>query len=245
MKKKKLEKKYFVNLIFASEMQEDKTAKPPTTHALEVAGESLILHPEKVIYWPRLEALLIADLHLGKVSHFRKAGIGVPTELVQKNFDRLAQVIAEFEPKVLILLGDLFHSSTNSEWDAFGEFLKQYPDLDVELVVGNHDILATDLYFKYHIQLHYDVLQVPPFIFSHEPLDLKAYEGDLYNLCGHIHPGVRLRGAGRQSLRLACFYFGEAQGILPAFGEFTGKFVIAPKKKDQVVAIAEGELVPV
>jgi metallophosphoesterase superfamily enzyme len=64
----------------------------------------------------------------------------------------------------------------------------------------------------------------------------------LYNLAGHIHPGVNLVGRGRQSLTLPCFYFGSRQGFLPAFGMFTGLARIAPKKDDKVFVVADNKI---
>jgi uncharacterized protein len=63
-----------------------------------------------------------------------------------------------------------------------------------------------------------------------------------YNLAGHIHPGVSLRGKGRQSLTLPCFYFGRHQALLPAFGVFTGLARIKPVKEDKVFVIVEDKI---
>jgi metallophosphoesterase superfamily enzyme len=79
------------------------------------------------------------------------------------------------------------------------------------------------------------------FIFTHHPLESIA-EGQ-YNIAGHIHPGIHLRGKGRQELTLPCFYFGGRQGLLPAFGAFTGLARIYPKKGEQVFAIAEDSVI--
>ncbi|HNU41619.1 MAG TPA: phosphoesterase, partial [Cyclobacteriaceae bacterium] len=65
----------------------------------------------------------------------------------------------------------------------------------------------------------------------------------VYNLSGHIHPAVRLKGTGRQSVMLPCFYFGKQQGILPAFGSFTGMARIVPKKEDRIFVIAENKVI--
>ena len=64
-----------------------------------------------------------------------------------------------------------------------------------------------------------------------------------YNLAGHVHPGVRLRGGPAQSVRLPCFYFNGHQGILPAFGNFTGNYKLKPKSGDKIIAIADQQLV--
>jgi len=60
-----------------------------------------------------------------------------------------------------------------------------------------------------------------------------------YNLIGHIHPGVQLKGSAKQSIKLPCFYFGVQQGILPAFGAFTGLTALKVKKNYRVFVIVE------
>ena len=44
-----------------------------------VAGEKLVLLPERVAYWPAKKALFVADFHLGKAASFRSAGIPLPS----------------------------------------------------------------------------------------------------------------------------------------------------------------------
>jgi len=46
-------------------------------------------------------------------------------------------------------------------------------------------------------------------------------------------------------LRLPCFWFGDAVGVLPAFGAFTGSAEVRPKRGDQVFVIAEEEVLKV
>ena len=63
-----------------------------------------------------------------------------------------------------------------------------------------------------------------------------------YVLAGHAHPCVVLTGAGRDRLRLPCFWLGDATknpvGVLPAFGSFTGMHPIARRPRDRVFAVA-------
>ena len=55
----------------------------------EVAGEKLVLLPEKVAYWPAKAALFVADFHLGKAASFRSAGIPLPSGTTRDNVERL------------------------------------------------------------------------------------------------------------------------------------------------------------
>jgi metallophosphoesterase superfamily enzyme len=60
---------------------------------IDLCGEVLELMPQKAIYWKRERALLIADLHLGKVNHFRKSGIPVPSKANEKNLELMIDLI--------------------------------------------------------------------------------------------------------------------------------------------------------
>jgi uncharacterized protein len=67
---------------------------------------------------------------------------------------------------------------------------------------------------------------------------------EFYNLCGHLHPSVQIHGKAKQSFRVDCFYFGKNQGILPAFGNFTGRSKMSVNKnEDKIFAIAENEII--
>ncbi|MNR69470.1 hypothetical protein D3C85_1947460 [compost metagenome] len=46
-----------------------------------------------------------------------------------------------------------------------------------------------------------------------------------------------------QSLKLRCFFQKSNQMILPAFGEFTGKFILKPEEDHLVYAIAGNEVI--
>jgi len=81
--------------------------------------------------------------------------------------------------------------------------------------------------------------ELAPFYLTHIPDEHKS----LYNLAGHIHPAVRLRGKARSYIKLPCFYFDANRCILPSFGTFTGSAVINPKKGDFVYAVLPNRIV--
>jgi len=110
----------------------------------------------------------------------------------------------------------------------------QFQHIEFHLVVGNHDILEKRYYMNLHLSEHYPVGNI---MCTHEPLDVHIDER--YNLCGHIHPAVRLKGKGKQDIRLPCFFFGSETGILPAFGSFTGLHTLKPLQDDKIFVIAD------
>ncbi len=206
-------------------------------------GDRFLLHPFRAMLWERTATLLLADLHLGKARHFRRAGIPVPQGVADATWDRLLSLLVDLQPRRVLFLGDLFHSDYNREWEELGDLTAQFDFIRFELVRGNHDILPGADYERVGIRLHRAELPEGPFVFSHHPLT--EVPAGYYNLAGHVHPAVRLRGRARQRTRLPCFYFGREQALLPAFGQFTGTQVIAPREGDQVYVIVEEEVVRV
>lgn len=204
-------------------------------------GEILFLHPLKAMFWKKPKILLIADLHLGKATHFRKAGIPIPEQVHESDLDRINELLQHYQPERIVFLGDLFHSEYNKAWLAFRTFCNDVIGFSPDLVLGNHDILHIENYD--FLNVHNEKLQIDPFVFSHEPLVDQDLNG-CYNFCGHIHPSVRLSGSARQSLRVPCFYFGENHGILPAFGNFTGTAKLRKTSlKDHFYAIANQKII--
>ena len=45
---------------------------------IKIHTHQFVLHPTGGIYWKEKQYWLLADVHLGKVAHFRKNGIPVP-----------------------------------------------------------------------------------------------------------------------------------------------------------------------
>ena len=189
------------------------------------------------MYWSQQRMLLISDVHLGKVSHFRKHGSARPGQAMYKNFQKLDAVVEHFNPEKICFLGDLFHSTLNNEWQLFEQWMQQV-DIPVVLVAGNHDIISPHKYEALGITIVSE-WELDGFLLMHHP---EEREG-LYTLAGHIHPAVVLEGMGRQFLKLPCFFRSPQQLILPAFGEFTGTYVMEPTKEDIVYVVTKEDVV--
>ncbi len=217
----------------------------PNAKSFNLRHQRLWLLPQKAVYWQKKKTLLIADLHIGKSGHFRANGIPVPQNVNKGNLQLLDELIEQIAPKHIIFLGDLFHSKVNQEWNEFRNWRKQYPDIEITLVIGNHDILPNKLYHASHISV-FKRLKIDPFLFVHdvEEAQHQNNQEELYLLGGHIHPALKLKGKGRQKMKFPCYYFGEYAGILPAFGLFTGTAIINPKESDTTFLIIEDQVLP-
>ena len=198
-----------------------------------INNQKFILHQSGAVFWEEKKMLLISDVHLGKVTHFRKHGIGIPKEAIFENFNRLKQVLEIFDAETIVFLGDLFHSKINTEWNFFVEWLKGHPQ-KIILVEGNHDIISKINYEDLNIEI-YSELVIDDFLLTHHPTEKEG----LFNFCGHIHPAIQLKGLGRQFLSLPCFFLKPNQLIFPAFGEFTGNAYMTPTENDKAYAITK------
>ena len=209
----------------------------PILHKIQ--SQNLWLSAQRSIFWEEEKALIVSDLHFGKTGHFRKWGIGVPQNIYKEDLQRLVNLLHHFRPKKLIVVGDFFHSSANTELDWFKRWRESFTSLQIVLVKGNHDILKESWYKEADIEVVQPTLLLKQFLFSHEECEAAV---DVYSFCGHIHPGVLVHGLGKQSLRFPCFYFDQNHCILPAFSKFTGAVAMDKDAATAIYAIVENEL---
>lgn len=182
-------------------------------------NELLTLTNQRVVYWPKHDVLILSDLHIGKTAHFRKSGIPVPLNVLEKDLERLKSLILHFNPKQLLIVGDLFHAELNQDVMLFKVWMQQFRALNIILVKGNHDKHVFDLYENLNIEILPNQLQLEPITFIHNISNLKD---ETFYISGHTHPGVLIKGKGRQKIKLPCFQVSKQQLILPAFSLFTG-----------------------
>lgn len=217
----------------------------PLLHTIR--DQHIWLSPERVAYWEEQGILLVADLHFGKTGHFRKSGIAVPQAVYKEDLQRLFHQISFFKPRELVIVGDLFHSHMNREMDFFLKWRNDLGDLPFTLVKGNHDILSKRWYAQAGITC-VPSLYIPPFGFLHDPAEAapdQSIPDEAFVFHGHVHPGVLMKGMGKQSLRFPCFYIREQEAVLPAFSHFSGLAMVQPTRHDRVFAIVNRSIISI
>jgi DNA ligase-associated metallophosphoesterase len=218
----------------------------PILHIIN--NNSFWVTPERSLFWEEENTLIVSDLHLGKTGHFRKSGIAVPQSIYKADLQRLMAQLYLFKAGRLIIVGDLTHSTINKELDLFIRWRKDFSLLHIDLVKGNHDILQDGWYDEADIKVSEWKLAAGPFLFLHDfkaQKKLTESEKKLYSFTGHLHPGISIKGKGKQSLRFPCFYFAKEYCVLPAFSRFTGTFKVKPQKDETVFAIVENGIVQI
>lgn len=203
-----------------------------TIHA---GGQALLLLPEKAVFLPESDTLLVADAHFGKAVSFRKLGVPVPHGTTSETLAGLSSLARRLALRRIIFLGDFLHSAhatAPATMAALARWRDEHALLDMILVRGNHDERAGD----------------PPWQLGIEPVDEPLKHGGLalchhpqpvpgaYTLAGHLHPCVNVGGRAHDWQRLPCFWFTREFGVLPAFGAFTGMQSIRAGRGERVFA---------
>jgi uncharacterized protein len=198
----------------------------------EVAGEHVHLFATRALYWSRQDALLIADLHLGKAATFRAAGIALPKGSTATDLRRLGETLDDCGATRVIVLGDLLHGpSRAAHWqEEWRNWRSQRPLLTVQVIGGNHDRALPG--FDLGIEYLGVARELGPFELRHLP----RANSQLHVLSGHTHPVVRLPGI---SGRWPAFVLGPRHTVLPAFSLFTGGLPMETSDSDFAVCVGD------
>lgn len=180
------------------------------------ANQAIKLLPSGALLFPHQQVLVIADLHLGKMLALQDMGIPGHAFADLPTMQKLFQDISSFQPKKLLLLGDVFHQKSRNMQQLVKWFFEILAPLVPKIVVtlGNHDKGLFKADFKPNI-LVVESYKWVGIIFVHEPVE------DVFCMAGHIHPGIKIK-KGKLGQVYKAFLIHKKQLILPAYGVHTG-----------------------
>lgn len=211
----------------------------PSGHCtVDIAGEALHLLPQKAVWMPSRQALLIADAHIGKAVSFRALGVPVPRGTTQETLGMISELIDAWGAKRVVFLGDFLHSSRSHAaptMAAVTRWRERHAACELTLVRGNHDDRAGDPPRHLGMEVVDEPLRWDGLSLCHHPRPRLG----TYVLAGHLHPCVSVGGRAFDRMRLPCFHFGAEVGVLPAFGSFTGMHPVDRRDGDRLFAVAD------
>lgn len=184
--------------------------------AISICGKSFRAHMSGALYWPAEDALIVADLHLEKGSHFAQRGQMLPPYDTRETLRKLAEAIDAYGAATVIALGDSLHDTQALERmdDTDRETLAMIlQDREWIWITGNHDREAASALGGAVCE----EITVEGITFRHEPKP----GARTHEIAGHMHPSARLVMHGT-SLRRPCFVGNGLRLVMPAFGAFTG-----------------------
>jgi uncharacterized protein len=172
-----------------------------------IIARNVLLDGRLALFHTRQRWLAVADLHFGYELSQRAAGNLFPLWGMQTIEQRLEELLRDYKPKRLIVLGDLVHGSAAAgELFALVERLRERRE--VLLIAGNHDRKLQDVKLIESWKSH-------GFYFHHGNDAVESC--DCIQVIGHHHPaGVVRDGAGLR-LKLPALVQQERCWIMPAF----------------------------
>ncbi|MDS7596111.1 ligase-associated DNA damage response endonuclease PdeM [Agrobacterium tumefaciens] len=185
---------------------------------IEINGVAGWCDPLGGLYLPDLSLLVVSDLHLEKGAAFARRGQLLPPYDTIATLKILASLVARYNPKIVVSLGDNFHDRAGSEFLPLPlrEIIREMAlGREWIWINGNHDPDGTvDLPGSSVDEMFFANL-----VFRHEP---KARPADAVGeIAGHLHPSATVRRR-EKTVRRPCFATDGARMLMPAFGVMSG-----------------------
>src|SRR6478672_8875112 len=153
------------------------------SHPLTLCGKPLVGDSSGAVFWPAHKTLLVADMHLEKVSAYAARGTMLPSYDTLETLMRLAEVIDRYEPGRVIALGDSFHDAGAAErMSATDLEILRVLQEDREWIwlTGNHDGRIADIFGGRVCS----ELKIAGIRLRHQP----APGAVTHEIAGHMHP---------------------------------------------------------
>ena len=166
--------------------------------------------------------VVIGDLHLGYERALEGEGIYLPRINTDSIRDSLNRIICRYEPKKVVLLGDIKHDFARAPYECRLDVTRMIGMLaeaaEVIVVRGNHDNFLQNILSDLNIEV-FDHVDIAGFRMEHGHMD----SGERPVIIAHEHPSVRISGAMSGSLKLQCFLCTEDNSVIviPPFSPFS------------------------
>ena len=148
----------------------DQTAKPSPALdravdgaiRVEHCGVTLSLNPERCIYLPASDKLILSDVHLGKEAVFQRHGMAIPDGVATADIARIAKLLQQLKPQELLILGDLVHALPDARegWlTAFAHLVEEHSGTNFHVITGNHDKPGTHKLLPTSVHWHEELFE--------------------------------------------------------------------------------------
>lgn len=176
-------------------------------------ADNILLDGRLALFHQRQRWLAVADLHFGYEISQRAAGRLMPMWGMSTIEQRLMQLLAEYQPRHLILLGDLVHNRASAP--ELAQLVRRIGELtEPVLLAGNHDLKLSDTIPTL------DSWQSDGFHFHHGHCEAEVT--DRIQIIGHHHPAGNITDGAGLRLKLPAFVQQKSCWIMPAFSPWAG-----------------------
>jgi len=199
-------------------------------------ADHVLLDGRLALFHEREKWLAVADLHFGYELSRRAAGWLIPFWGMDSITERLFELLNEYEPERLIILGDLVHDRA-ARFEA-RKLLEQVREFcEVIVISGNHDRQLDGT-----IEL-LDSWSSNEFHFHHGHCAVQ--ESQLIQVIGHHHPAGSLSDGAGLHLKLPAFVQQKRCWIMPAFSPWTAGTTWLPDEENRIWLCSPQRILPV
>jgi hypothetical protein len=181
-----------------------------------------------VAYIRSLNALAVADLHLGYEGVMVKKGVFLPKANLKKISEMMDTALKATGAGTVIVDGDIkneFSTVDQEEFNELYDFINFLRDRKVStiLIKGNHDNFVERYKAPFKLEVHRQEALIGGYLFFHgEELPVDTKKARML-IMGHEHPAIGIYNAGVKE-KLRCFLYGRYEGkpllVLPAINYY-------------------------
>ncbi len=206
-----------------------------------------------VAYIRDLDAIVLADLHLGFEDEAASMGYFIPRVQGRRTVNILRRALEQTRASTVILAGDVKHSFsrlTRSEREELKKLFTFLLERDVHTIIvrGNHDNYLTLIARDYRVEV-VDSLRAEGTIVVHGHKSLeKDLKGDII-VMGHEHPSIRIRDKLGYVAKFPCFLTAPLRSregivvVLPAVGQYQTGTTVSLSKETYLSPILKRDVV--
>jgi DNA ligase-associated metallophosphoesterase len=198
-------------------------------------AENVLLDSRLALFHEEEKWLALADLHFGFELSQRMAGNLFPLWGMQSIETRLLELLRDYQPSKLILVGDLVHDKCGAH-EFFSLITRLREQWDLILIAGNHDAEITRRVSKFNdfdVELH-DSFSTGRFEFHHG--DCERKQNGRIQIIGHFHPAATLRDGAGLYLKFPALVQEASCWILPAFSPWAAGAEWEERKRSRIWA---------
>ncbi len=197
-----------------------------------------------------LNALVVADMHLGYEGVMAKKGLLIPKVNFKKMADMISSALEKTKAKKLIVDGDIkneFSKVDEEEFNELYDFIMFTKNMGIEpiLIKGNHDNFVERYKEPFKLSVFRQQAIIGKYLFFHGeemPIIEKSKEakGIKAMIMGHEHPAIGIIDEIGRHERLKCFLYGKYKNmpilVLPALNFFAGGTEINTVPRSELLA---------